>query len=585
MVFRFGDFELDETGRDLRLCGRSIDVQPKVFDLLAYLIRHAGRVVPKDELMDQLWPNVHVTEASLQRAVSLLRRTLKDGELDGALKGFVGRGYRFAVDQPELTSVLPGKGREHAAKARKAAAARNWAGTIESLRDADQRDLSADDLELWAFALECLGRSGEAIPLLQKAVERNEIDGQLPCAAQCAGTLAKLHLERGEAAVARGWLARAASLLRDGSGEARAYLLWMQSRMKAFEGQPEEALALAQKALDAAEQSGSARLRALALGYVGFYNLSLGRARMGAEQQDHAAALAMSSSTDPVTGGLIYCSILWSCRCFADWSRANQWVDGFETWCNANFAGISASCELHRAEVVGAQGALGEALSGVNAALARLPAAEPWALGDAHRVRGDIHAALGDAEAARKDYDKARELGWDAEPGNALLLFDSGDADGAVAALDRALADDTWFGLQRRGWILANKARICALSGRGDEAEACLRALAETFDGWPSPAVRALAQEARAMLALQQGLRDPSPIQLMNLARQLWTSLGAEHHAARVRLALARIMAASGDSAGALAEARCAESGASRIGARLLQENARSVVRSISVAG
>jgi tetratricopeptide (TPR) repeat protein len=259
-------------------------------------------------------------------------------------------------------------------------------------------------------------------------------------------------------------------------------------------------------------------------------------------------------------------------------------VEGFETWCDANFAGFSASCELHRAEVTGAQGTLAEALSGVNAALARLPAAEPWALGDAHRVRGDIHAALGDAEAARKDYDRAHELGWDAEPGNALLLFESGDADGAVAALDRVLASNDWFRLQRRGWILANKARICALSGRGDEAEACLRALAQNFDGWPSPAVRALAQEAQAMLALQQRLHDPSPIQLLNLARQLWTSVGAEHHAARVRLALARIMIASGDSAGALAEARCAESGAVRIGAKLLQENARSLLSSIGAA-
>jgi tetratricopeptide (TPR) repeat protein len=237
---------------------------------------------------------------------------------------------------------------------------------------------------------------------------------------------------------------------------------------------------------------------------------------------------------------------------------------------------------LHRAEAVGAQSVLADALSGVNAALARLPAAEPWALGDAHRVRGDIHAALGDAEAARKDYDTAHELGWNAEPGNALLLFDSGDADGAVAALDRALADNTWYGLQRRGWILANKARICALSARAEEARACLRALAENFDDWPSPAVRALAQEAQAMLALDEGLHDPSPIQLLNLARQLWTSLGAEHHAGRVRLALARMMAARGDSAGALAEARCAESGASRIGARLLQENARSVMNLLS---
>ncbi|MET0182602.1 MAG: winged helix-turn-helix domain-containing protein, partial [Caulobacterales bacterium] len=72
-LVRFGEFVLDEAARDLTLRGRALDLQPKIFDLLAYFVRHAGRVIPKDELLDQLWPGVHVTEGSLQRAVSLLR--------------------------------------------------------------------------------------------------------------------------------------------------------------------------------------------------------------------------------------------------------------------------------------------------------------------------------------------------------------------------------------------------------------------------------------------------------------------------------------------------------------------------------
>src|SRR6185295_3705279 len=102
-----------------------------------------------------------------------------------------------------------------------------------------------------------------------------------------------------------------------------------------------------------------------------------------------------------------------------------------------------------------------------------------WAVGDAYRVQGDIRAAIGDIEAAKEDYGRAYEAGWDAEPGNAALLHEAGDTDGALAALDRVLARTDWFSLQRKGWITANKARLCAMAGRVDDARACLNSLKE----------------------------------------------------------------------------------------------------------
>src|SRR5690348_10731015 len=95
MNYRFGDFELDENARSLTLRGAIEDVQPRVLELLCYLVRHAGRVVPKDELLDELWPGVIVTESSLQRAASLARKTLADGGLGHAIQNFPKRGYRF----------------------------------------------------------------------------------------------------------------------------------------------------------------------------------------------------------------------------------------------------------------------------------------------------------------------------------------------------------------------------------------------------------------------------------------------------------------------------------------------------------
>src|SRR5215831_6839965 len=105
MAFSFGLFELDEAGRVLLCARQEIPLQPRVFDLLVYLVRHRDRVISKDELLEAVWPDVTVTDNSLQRAVSSLRAALRQGGMDGAVRNLPGKGYRFFVDseirQPE----------------------------------------------------------------------------------------------------------------------------------------------------------------------------------------------------------------------------------------------------------------------------------------------------------------------------------------------------------------------------------------------------------------------------------------------------------------------------------------------------
>jgi DNA-binding winged helix-turn-helix (wHTH) protein len=85
-IHRFAAFELDPGQRALRLDGRELPLQPRVFDLLWYLVEHRDRVVSKEELLDALWPGLVVTESSLQRAVSLARGALEQGGLVGAIR-------------------------------------------------------------------------------------------------------------------------------------------------------------------------------------------------------------------------------------------------------------------------------------------------------------------------------------------------------------------------------------------------------------------------------------------------------------------------------------------------------------------
>ena len=95
MIFRFGRFELDEGTRELRLGTRPLPLQPRVFDLLVYLVRNHERVVPKEELLSAIWPEVIVTDSSIMRAVSLIRGLLREGGQPDAIQTFSRQGYRF----------------------------------------------------------------------------------------------------------------------------------------------------------------------------------------------------------------------------------------------------------------------------------------------------------------------------------------------------------------------------------------------------------------------------------------------------------------------------------------------------------
>ena len=104
---RFGDCELSVERIELRRAGQIVDMEPQVFDVLAYLLRHRERVVPKTELLDQIWGNRFVSESALSSRIKSARRAVGDtGRDQRIIKTIYGRGYRFvadAHDQPTST--------------------------------------------------------------------------------------------------------------------------------------------------------------------------------------------------------------------------------------------------------------------------------------------------------------------------------------------------------------------------------------------------------------------------------------------------------------------------------------------------
>ncbi len=107
MEFRFAEIVVDTERYEVRRAGEPVAVEPQVFDLLVYLIRHRQRVVTKAELLDNLWGDRFVSESALTSRIRALRRAVgDDGRSQHVVRTVHGRGYRF-VAEPTGTHAAP----------------------------------------------------------------------------------------------------------------------------------------------------------------------------------------------------------------------------------------------------------------------------------------------------------------------------------------------------------------------------------------------------------------------------------------------------------------------------------------------
>ncbi len=109
-VFRFADVEVREQELRATRAGEALAIEPKAFRVLLYLLRHAGHLVTKNELLDAVWGETAVTENSLTRAVALLRRVLEDDPYQPQfIETVATAGYRFVcpVEAEDDSSGIP----------------------------------------------------------------------------------------------------------------------------------------------------------------------------------------------------------------------------------------------------------------------------------------------------------------------------------------------------------------------------------------------------------------------------------------------------------------------------------------------
>jgi DNA-binding winged helix-turn-helix (wHTH) protein len=127
----FGPFSFDPNSRVLWRGGSELSLPPRVIAVLEVLLRRAGDVVPRQELIDSVWKDAFVTDTSLAEAVSSLRQALGDDpQTPVYVQTLHRRGYRFVAPITETTRERPGAAIQPAAAATAEAEGTSFGGPM-----------------------------------------------------------------------------------------------------------------------------------------------------------------------------------------------------------------------------------------------------------------------------------------------------------------------------------------------------------------------------------------------------------------------------------------------------------------------
>jgi DNA-binding winged helix-turn-helix (wHTH) protein/TolB-like protein len=99
-LFEFGEFRLDSREKRLWRNGEAVSIQPKAFDLLAFLITNQGHLISKDEILRAIWEDTVVEEGNLSLNIHALRKLL--GENNRFIETVPRRGYRWTGEVKEI---------------------------------------------------------------------------------------------------------------------------------------------------------------------------------------------------------------------------------------------------------------------------------------------------------------------------------------------------------------------------------------------------------------------------------------------------------------------------------------------------
>jgi len=302
----------------------------------------------------------------------------------------------------------------------------------------------------------------------------------------------------------------------------------------------------------------------------------------GLAQLDETMVDAVEGILSPIVTGLLYCSVIEACQRYLAYERAAEWTEALSDWCAAQpgLVAFTGRCLIHRSEILVLRGDWTAAEREARAACARLAeGASAYQAGPAEYQRGEVFRLAGDYAQADRCYRAASTLGFDPQPGLALMRLAEGRMQSAGSAIRRALAASREPTARMR--LLPAAAEI-ALAGCDLEAA---RALSDELDQlartYASDVAEALSAEVRARLAL--GRNDPATaLSECAAASRLWHRLPAPYRLCRLRLLSGRACVTLGDRETGIADIEAARDGFSKLGAKPDLKEASAVLGVVS---
>ncbi|WP_448466631.1 LuxR C-terminal-related transcriptional regulator [Mycolicibacterium sp. XJ870] len=380
----------------------------------------------------------------------------------------------------------------------------DWPAVYEAYVRADSvGPMTLDDLDAYATAAWRLGHSREAVRLAER-VYGQMVRSDPPAAAMKALDIALEWLTRGDVNIAQGWMNRARRLLADtAAGPTHGYLAYLDAFLAVAQQDLDELTRRAEQMRALCEPLEDPSLTSLCLvaqAMAAFYDA---RVADGYALVDEAFLPLLAGDVRVEWAGDIYCVVLNLCHKLADRPRMRSWTDAMERWCDVNSTSTYYRvCDVHRLQLAAADDDYRRLEDELFTASSALEGVNAWVGGEGFYQLGEVRRLRGDSDGALAAFAKARSLGVDPQPGEALLRCSLGQSQAAWADLRVALA-----GAGRLDRMRMLRAAVVVALARGDldEAQRHSRELTEGAEAFGTPGYRAWAAHARGALQVRLG--------------------------------------------------------------------------------